>query len=252
MAQYSTLQIRQSFKMIGFSENEIKVFLFLFQQKKATAKEASKNVAISFSSAQYALSNLCRKGVIKCDPKKNEEYEARSEKEILEWIEEQKKQHEGIYNKAKTDIHDLLSAIEGTSWHPAILYYEGIEGIIEIYEDMLNSAEEEIYSWLDIPKLEKILGGYLQEYINKRVKKKITSYDIMPENKVNLDYARRDEKRKVKFVEKENLPIDGEIRIYGDKVAVITFHNKKLVGFVFQGKTITALFRAIFKSAWES
>ncbi len=255
MAPYSPLQIRQSLKMVGFSDNEIKVLLYLFQKKKATPKEISHQTTVSFSMTQYALSNLSRKELVKCLPSKKEAeecYELCSEEDFFNWLDEQKAKHEGIYDKAKKDVHNLMSMMQENSWQPSVLYYEGKEGIIEIYEDMLENAQKEIYSWLDIPRLKDVLGDYLQKYIKKRVEKDITSYDIVPENEINKAYAQKNEKRKVKFIKKEKLPIDGEIRIYGDKVAVITFHEKKPVGFVFQGEVVTALFKAIFKSSWES
>ncbi len=124
-----------------------------------------------------------------------------------------------------------------------------MEGIKEIYEDIIKTGED-IYTWTDIDRIYKTLGEYMYEFIKKRVKKGITTYSIMPKNKMNLEHAKREhEKRKAKCI--GNLPIDGEIRIYNNKVAVITYHGKKPVGIVLQGQVITKMFRTIFDNAWK-
>ncbi|MCF7812778.1 hypothetical protein K9M59_04285 [Candidatus Gracilibacteria bacterium] len=252
-ANYSSLQVRQALKNIGFSENEVKVLGFLFRKKKATAREISQYTAISFSTVQYILNNLVSRKIIRVSHIQEEDsFEICSEEKLMSWIDIQKSKNEKIYEDAKKDIHDFLDTIKESSWKPEISYFEGKEGVIEIYEDMLRTAEKtdkKIYSWLDIRKIYESLGDYLFEYIEKRIEKNITSHDIAPKNKMNLQHFEKNENRSIKFV--ENLPIDGEIRIYGDKVAVITFDKKKPVGFVFEGKIVTSLFKTIFQSHWE-
>ncbi|MCF7830530.1 hypothetical protein K9M41_00830 [Candidatus Gracilibacteria bacterium] len=253
VAHLSSLQARQSLRSLGFSENEIKVISFLFRQKKATAREISQITTISFSSVQYCLSNLTSSEIISCLPGKEDFFQICSEKYFFRWIEEQKKNNQNVYENAKKNIHSFISAIEGISWKPEVLYYEGKEGIVEIYKDMLETAakaDKNIYSWLDIPVIKKVLGDYLYEYIKDRMRLGITSHDIVPKNAINKRHANQKEKRKIKFV--DNLPIKGEIRIFGNKVAVITFDRKNPVGFVFQGEIITSLFKAIFESQWKN
>ncbi|MCF7918023.1 hypothetical protein K9L27_03440 [Candidatus Gracilibacteria bacterium] len=252
-AYYTSLQVRQSLKSLGFSDNEINILTFLFHVKKSSTEEISRQTAISLSSTQYGLNHLCSRNITRCSLRQKEDvFEICSDKEFFDWIDEQKQINQDIYEHAKQDISGFLSSMKESSWKPEVTYYEGVEGIKEIYENMLETAEKadkKIYSWLDISKIQESLGDYLFEYIKKRMEKNIVSHDIVPKNKVNVKHAEKKEKREIKFV--DNLPIDGEIRIYGDKVSVITFNEKKLIGFVFQGSIITSLFRAIFENAWN-
>ncbi len=253
-AHYSTLHIRQSLKSLGFSDSEIKILNILFHHKEFTAREISKESTIAFSSVQYYLSKLISKGLITCTPGEEEVFKVCSEQEFLNWIDEQKNTNQSVYDQAKLDIHAFLSDIHKSSWKPEVMYYEGKEGIVEIYEDMLQTAEstdKNIYSWIDIEKTYEMVGAdYVPKYIKKRTEKCITSHDILPKNEMTLKHAQQNENREIKFA--ENFPIEGDIRIYGDKVAVITFDKKKPVGFVFQGSVITKLFRTIFDNAWDN
>ena len=69
-------------------------------------------------------------------------------------------------------------------------------------------------------------------------------------NVMNSAYAKKNQMRNTKF--SEHLSIDGEIRVYGDKVALITFHKQKPVGFVFSGPLISSIFRGVFNHAWKA
>lgn len=241
------LQVRQALKMLGFSDNEVRILLVLFKEKKASTMDISKKSAIGFSTAQYLLTNLANRNVIRSTG--NDTYEVLAETDFSEWIDEQKKVNESVYTKAKIDIHNFLTNVVNESWRPEVLYYEGSEGIKQIYDDVIETGED-VYSWLDIEKIYPIIGDYLDTYIKKRAKKGMKSHAIMPANKANMEREHTGENREAKF--KKNFDIDGEIRIYGDKVAVITFDGEKPVGFVFRGEIITRVFRAIFDSAWKS
>ena len=245
------LQVRQALKMLGFSDNETRILLVLFRERKATTLEISKKSVINFSTVQYLLSNLVKRRIVRPSSKKEDVFETLSGSELKEWIEEQKQKNESIYSKATSEITDFLENLEESSWRPQVLYYEGKEGIKEIYEDMINTGKD-IYTWTDIDRIYQTLGDYMYDFIEKRVKKNIAAYAIMPKNKMNLKHAEegeKGEKRESKCI--DNLPINGEIRIYDNKVAVIAFHGKKPVGFVLEGHIMTKMFMAIFENAWK-
>jgi sugar-specific transcriptional regulator TrmB len=248
-SHYSTLQVRQALKRLGFSDNEIKVLVFLFYAKKSTARNISRETAIAFSSIQYCLSNLLSRELVRVTPSAEDSFEIVSEKELFEWIDKAKEENEQIYDTSKNEIHNFLSIIQKKSWKPMVQYYEGREGIIEIYEDMLK-IKGSLYSFIDLEAIDKLLGNYMVDFINKRVEKNIRTYAIMPKNKFNLKHdPKGKEKREIKWV--KELPLNGEIRIYDDNVAVMTFDGEKPVGFVFSGNIITNLFKTVFQALWD-
>jgi sugar-specific transcriptional regulator TrmB len=249
-AHYSAVQIKKSLRKLGFSENEIRVINFLFHKKQSSFLKISRHTAISQSSVKFALNNLQLRGLVSSEKRKNgvEMFEICSQEDFLHWIDIQQEKHEDIYKTAKEDIHDFMAIIQENTWKPGVMYYEGVEGLMEIYEDMLETRKD-IYCWTDIQKIEETLGDYMQTFIQNRIKHNIITYAVLPQSQTNMHHSQAEEKREVKFV--QTLPIDGEIRIYGDKVAVITFDKTNPIGFVFQGRLITNLFRGIFESYWS-
>lgn len=249
MDPIAPLQTRQQLKALGFLDHEVTILSLLFRWKKLHAREISQQTSLTFDAVHYSLHALEKKGLIRRVSDNGEDMvTVCSDREFLEWIDEQKKRNEEVYDEAKRSIERYFAIIEEASWKPDVMYFEGKQGIIDIYEDMLETGKD-IYCWTDIEKIYKTVGDYVDEFIKKRIAKNITTYAIMPTNAASSERAQENERRKSKF--SEHLPIDGEIRIYGDKVAVITFQDEKPVGFVFKGKVVTSVFRAIFEDAWK-
>lgn len=243
------LQTRQTLKALGFSDNECKVLLPLFAKRKLSAKAISQQTALSFDTVHYTLYSLQKKKLIhRTSRNKEDMVEICTDAAFIQWIDEQKTVNASVYDEAKETLDTFLTTIKEADWKPTVNYFEGKQGVIDIYEDMIREGKD-IYGWRDIRKLHESLGGYVDTYIGKRVQKGIHSYGIMPRNSVNTAYAKKKEQgRKVKF--SDHLDIDGEIRIYGNKVAIITFHEDNPVGLVISGP-VTQLFKAIFDEAWK-
>lgn len=231
-------------------DNEIKILLLLFKQKKLTSKEISQKTAITFDAVHYSLHSLEKKGIIRRSSSNGEDVvEVTSDQEFLQWVDDKKKHNGEIYDEAKEVLQTFFTTMQESAWKPNVTYFEGKQGIIDIYEDMLAKGKD-IYCWTDIQKIDNTLGKYMDEFIKKRVEKGITTFAIMPMNEMNMKHAKKSEKRNTKF--SNHLPIDGEIRMYGDRVAVITFHQDNPVGFVFTGPVIASVFMGIFDHAWHN
>lgn len=244
------LNFGQALKMLGFLDDERKILICLFNMKKASAKDISKHSAVSFSTCHYLLTNLVRRGLVKCHHEKEEFYEICTPKQFINWIKEKKRENEKIYETSMKNVESYLTHLQNADWKPKVTYYEGRKGIIEIYKDMITTGKD-IYCWTDLGKVYETLGDYTDEFIKKRTKANITTHAIKPKTKSSINDAKeKGRKRKLKLI--DNLAIEGEIRIYGDKVAVITLDKQKPIGFVLNGKVITKLFKAIFDCAWSN
>ncbi len=81
--------------MLGFAENEIRILLVLFKDKKSTTMDLSKKTAISFSTVQYLAKNLINRKIIRAIGKKEDTFETLPESELSEWINKQKKDQRG-------------------------------------------------------------------------------------------------------------------------------------------------------------
>lgn len=244
------LHIRQDLKQLGLTDNDILIITFLFHADKASVKEISRQTAISYSSCEYLCNNLHRMGLLGHHMSGEKQFfSVCLEADFLSWLEDKKRKTDESFQHAAHDIKEFFKLFRDKSWKPEFLYFQGIEGIKEIYEDMLQSKGP-ICGWRDIALLQKMFGkAYLDSYIKRRVEKGIESYAITPDNKINREYASRDQKRPTRFV--KNLILPGEIRMYDHKVAIVTIHEESPVGFLMTGVLTYKIFKSIFDQAWK-
>ncbi len=244
------LHIQQMFKRLGFSANEVKVLLCLFQKKQANAKTISKLTLISFSSVEYVLQTMVKRNL--ATSRHAEEgalYIACSDADFKAWLDGERNRINTMYNEAEEEMKIFLHDTHEQNWKPEVTYYEGVEGIKEIYDDILKE-EKEIYCFTDVVKMGNILGDeFLKDIVEKRKKKQASLFAIEPLFLKDIVEKRKNKFTQVRLVDIK--PINGEIRIYGNKVAVITFDDEKPVGFLFEGKIIADLFKVFFKSYWN-
>lgn len=249
MDPIAPLHTRQKLKLLGFLENEVNILTLLFLRKKLSTKDISQQTSLSYDVVHYSLTSLEKKKLIsRVSSKGDDMVEICSDQEFLNWIDKQRGKNAAVYNDAKDAIEGYLQTIGESTWKPNVMYFEGKQGILDIYEDMLQTGKD-IYCWTNIDSIYECLGDYMLEFIDRRVEAGITTHSVLPDTPRNRERQEHGEMREGKL--SKCLPIDGEIRIYGDKVAVITFENDKPVGFVFNGKVIAAVFRAIFEHAWS-
>lgn len=138
-------------------------------------------------------------------------------------------------------------------------FYEGIEGIIEVYRDSLTAqsyiqsvvqpsdVEPEVYKWLT------------SEYVQERVKRGIRTYVVVSTDKVdealqNYISKSSEELRVVHTIEPIGHPFENEVLIYDDKVAFIQYNPKYPLGAVLiKHKPIANTMRAMYLHfLWKS
>lgn len=257
MNSSSLLQVEQSLRSVGFSRYEVQIMVYLFRVKKADLKHISQETAISQSMAQAALNNLVRKGLVIGEAGQSDLYASCSADHFRAWLRDERQRHLEVYNRVEEDLDGFFEEVEESSWQPKVLYYEGHEGLKEIYDDILETGQD-IYTCTDMTKLVSHFGeDYLEEFINTRIEKDMHLYTIRSkdadtrlksgeEKRNQKSNGKRDELRTIKTL--ENLRLDGEVKVYGDKCAIIALSkNEQPIGFVFQSKEIARLMEDLLK-----
>jgi sugar-specific transcriptional regulator TrmB len=243
---------QQVLQNIGLTENEARVYLALLPLKKSEVSVLGHRTGLHRNVVRHACKKLKDLGLIAEEKVRHTFfYSPESPEKIFDLLESRKRE----INEKRESFHkifgDLKAIIDPTIFLPK--YYEGREAVIKIYEDVIKTAsqsDKRVYSWQDIGKIEEVAGkDYVDSYIQQRIKDNIVSYAIMPKNKTNLDYAKKNQKRNIKFI--EGLDTQGQIKLYGDKIAFVTLHKNKPVGFVFRGEVMANYLKSIFKSSWE-
>lgn len=251
-----SMDIMQIFNQLGLEDKEPQVYLTLLRTPGVQpASIIAARSQLNRSTVYKALVKLVKKGLVTKTQRQGITcFFAEDPEDRLKFLIDHRQQQLDDMNQAVIDALPTLTVnIEGAQAAlPKIRYYEGIEGIKQIYEAVLKEGKD-VYRYGDIGKIYEALGVYTDEYIRKRNELKIKTHAIEPLK--GKKYAERKkhraENREVLFIPHEIFPIEGEIRVFGNKVAIISLHRDSPIGVIIDSKTIAKMFFAIFMLTWK-
>jgi len=139
--------------------------------------------------------------------------------------------------------------------HSDIRYFEGIEGVENLYADSWRDNDEKIiYAITDYDKAYDVLNDFMEkEYFPNRVRHGVQVKSIVPKDALTgkRDITRSKELlRDMRFINIfKNLGI--EINIYGSKISIVAFDKIKPSGVIIKNEIIAKAFKSIFEHLWK-
>lgn len=233
---------------IGLSEKESKVYLASLELAQANINQLAKKSGIKRTTIYDIIESLKEKGLISVTKKgKKTLYFAEDPRALEKQLDERK-------NSLQKIMPELLSITNLMDKKPVIRFFEGIEGIKEVYKDTLNYPDQELLAWVSEEAVvafdEKFLNEY---YLLKRLDKKIWVRAIAPDKPYMQKYKGMDEKslRRTKLISMEKFPLEVEINLYGRRnIGIMAFKEK--VGLIIESPTIFTTLKSIFEKNWLS
>jgi sugar-specific transcriptional regulator TrmB len=241
------MQYLKSLEKLGFNPKEQEVYFSLLQLEKATANEIAYRAKIKRPTTYDILYRLVQKGFAAETQENNKRlFVANPPQNMLQVIEEQKRE-------LKEDLPELLSIYNTQAKKPKVAYFEGLEGVISLYEDTLVTlkAGDEILAYMadyEIPDLD----NYMHDYVLRRAEKGIWLRGIAEDKPKVKEFTRENKKqlRVTKLVSEKSYNLENEINIYANKVIIITF-KPEIFGVQIESMAIANTQRAIFELAWK-
>ncbi|MFA7319157.1 MAG: helix-turn-helix domain-containing protein [Parcubacteria group bacterium] len=232
---------------IGFTEKEAHVYLTLLSFKKATAYLIHQKSGLKKSTAYVILENLVKKGfALKIPQPKKSLYIAKSPTECIKTFQEK-------LNEAKDILPEMMAIQKKDEEKVSVSYFEGVEGIKEVYNDTLKyNGEFVAFGSEDVVKS---LGyRWMDQFIQDRVRKNISVRAIVPTTKYFKDelfHKDESELRAIKFINQEEYPFSIEIDVYGNsKVSLIS--GKENMGAIIESSEVHNTMKLIFEILWKN
>jgi len=250
------MELIQALKEFGLSKKEAELYITLV--KTAGHQPASiiaNKMSMNRTTVYKMLLHLAKVGLVTKTIKHGITcfFAEAPENRLKNLVEEKGNKIEQM-NKAIMDALPMLTIQEDIKEEnlPKIRYYEGVEGLKQIYEEVLREGKD-YYRYGDITKIYGALGDFTDEYIKKRNELGITAHAIMPyydRNKENIQKDKQ-ELRKSLYIPHEFFPIDGEVRIFGNKVAILSLRKESPIGVIIESETVASMFKSIFMLTWK-
>jgi len=230
----------------GLSVDEAKTYLAALELGETIISRLAKKSGVNRSTTYFVIDSLIEKGLIsKIRKGKKTFFYAEDPRKIREILKEKEAAIEKI-------MPSLLAFTNLIDRKPDIRYFEGPQGIKEVYKDTLNYPGQEICAWFSEAFLKFDESFFYDYYIPERLRKKISVRAIFPDTDEMKKFSMLDEKqlRRSKMIPKEKFKMPVEISLYGKrKIGIMAYEEK--IGLIIESQKIYTGLKSIFEAMWE-
>lgn len=239
----------------GLTPDEASIYETLAIKGPQAASKVSGLSGVPRTLAYKVLGDLEKKGlVVKKDPGKGvATFSATHPNNVLELALENARKAE----QAKLSLNSILSALVSEytkrSGEPGVRILPGIEGVRELYRDILNERKDIrlIRSPHDdsAPELATLIANQIDEQVAHRIKTRaITPMSAGTPSKITANDAERGVVRRM--VDRDTFQTPAQILIYGNKVAVTSY--EPVMTTIIENEAIRATLETMFEFIWSA
>ena len=232
-------------KSLGLTENQAQVYLAALELGQASMQELAKKSKVRRTSIYNFINELKEKQLItETKKKKRRVYSAVHPEQLIE-LEKTR------ITELQSMLPELLAVYNSSNQKPRVTYYEGVDGIKEVYGDMLKDKKE-IWAWEDLEYMKTALPKNFYDYFPpERAKRGITFKSISRDSETAKELVKSNIKllRETKFIQSQDWGT--EINIYGNKVALFNFKTQNPFVVLIEDINIAQTLRIAWKGLWD-
>lgn len=230
------------------SEKEAKVYLTTLQLGSAPASSIARNAKENRATVYTLLKELQKRWIVNEIKKWSMTYFSVISPELL------LRELEDKYTSFKEKIPEFLVLADTFGNKPKVQFFEWIEWVKKMYEDLLTS-QTEICSFLGIEQSSKELLHYLnRDFLVRRIKSDIHARVILSNTAANQKYAGIDQKAKKESIVIDHVwfELDGEINLYGpNKVSIALMTDNEMSWIIISSEKFYSTLKNIFDLVWS-
>lgn len=243
-------EMAEILQKLGLSDREAKVYLSLLELSQATVTKVSRKAGINRTTGYDILDSLAHKNLVRLSGKEPKEvYVAESPEKLIVMLEQRLSETEKQLETAKEYLPQLKT-LHTDNKRANVKFYEGIEGLKEVYEDTLTSKEK-ILAVAAYEDMHATLGSYFPKYYKRRAEKGISAKGIVPKTEFTLERMtyNKEEKREAAVLPKEIFDITPDIEVYDNKMMIASWRDK--LGIIIESAEIAHAMKIVFNLAYD-
>ena len=240
------MEIKHILEQLGLKDKKADVYLAALELGSATVIEISKKAGIKRTTCYDILMDLIKMGLVSETSKgKKRLFIGEDPEKILGDLENKEKLLSGILPQLKAVYN-----IKGVK--PKIRFYEGKEGLRDVYADTLKYSGE-IAAFASEDVVRTLGREWADDYLKKRVKKNIRVRVILPKTEYVSKIVGEDREslRTSKLIDPQKYPFSIEINIYGHK-KVALMSSREETGIIIEGDEVYKTMKLIFELLWDN
>lgn len=238
--------LEQALQQIGLPEKQARIYMACLELGECSIKEIARKAEIKRTTIYDIIDDMIASGFIKTTTRGKKKRFIAAEPAELESII---KKREALLSQILPQLNSLNN---NGQVKPKVWFYEGKDGLKEVYADTLK-YNGELLSFAS-EHVANVLGkDWVESYFKKRVKREIRVRAIMPSTEyLTKEIISRDQEqlRATKTISPAKYPFSIEINLYGHrKVALMS--SKEETAMIIEAPEIYNTLKLIFEFFWD-
>jgi sugar-specific transcriptional regulator TrmB len=243
--------LHNKLRFLGLIQPEIEIYLILLKFGTCSVAQISRLSKIGRVNCYHHIEKLLSKGLISQSQKsKIKAFTAENPQIFLNQAKEK-------VNVAEELIPELMALSIHDSRKPKIQFFEGKNGIKNIFTNMTTQPGGEIVSFSNFDRLAEFLPEFLPEHFASRLDKDIKTRFIAPWTATAESFQTQffstelDQKLlEIFLISPKEFHFESEISIFAGSIAIMNLQEKNPVGVLIQNPELYRTQKAIFDLAW--
>jgi len=238
------MEIEKILAKLGFSQNEIKVYLALNDHGSTKAGKIAKIAKIDRSSCYHSLTSLLEKGLVSYVLIGEVKwFQASGPKRLLDYIKEQEEDVKSIL--PELDARHKIAKIEGQ-----VRLFKGIKGIKTIFLDMIRTGKDN-YVFGSEGQFAERMPEFAVQFDRMKREKGIKTYMILREERVKgKNFYKPDLKTNITKLIPDAYESSAVTNIYGNKIAIVIWTDEP-EGIVIENAAAAKAYKSYFDFMWK-
>jgi sugar-specific transcriptional regulator TrmB len=239
------MNIEANLQQLGLTEKEAKVYLAALELGRPSISDLANKAGLNRVTSYSIIDSLKAKGLISVTVKKKKKLYIPAEPDALQRLVEAKA-------KMMQEILPHLFALSNNSkTKPAIQFFEGESGMINLYQKTLDAKRELLAFGDEKHFYSLVLEKYIPDYRVQRKERAIKAKLIIPDTKEGRQTQKTDREgfRETKLIPKGEYTLSVYFLLYNNSTIIISPGD--LMGLYIESKDITDTLRSFHTLLWE-
>lgn len=246
------MALEKKLKELGFSDKEAKVYLASLELGPSPVQEISKKAGVNRATTYVMIESLTKRGMMSSFEKGKKRFFTAEHPDrlynVLKSRQRELKEKEDIISNIMPDLLAINAASEN---QPRVRFFEGVEGAHAIQQDIIDSRPEVIEHAIDLDEYRKHFRDEDFPEHREKMKKHTIKALVTTAGEPPARWRQGGYYEDYKYVDKDKFIFPGELIIYANKVAMITYKGA-MVGVIIENAEVRQMVSTIFNMAWES
>ena len=243
--------IETKLKALDLNDDESAIYLMLLKFGSSNVASIARITKIPRINCYHHLEKLTKKGLVSVSERqKVKHFTAENPKVFINREMER-------LNFARAVVPELLALSTDNSRKPRIQFFDGKDGVKNVFDQMTEIRDSEIVSFSNFERLGNFLPDFLPSHFETRLERKIKTRFISPRSVKAETFCDKffpkeynEALLEVFLISPDEFNFDSEITIFAGSIAILNLNEENPIGILIENPELFHTQKAIFDLAW--